>query len=200
VLKNRISILSICFLILLAGCKKNLSPIEVADKFWTGMKTNDTEMIKETLSRQSIQDLVKMEEILPVKEFNLTRTIIEGNHASVDTDVIIAADKPYQVPVETVLIKENNEWKVQYKVTVANISSGNQIAKIIGNIDELSEEFSEEMQQSMDEFKKAVPEMKRQINKAQEQFRKIIPQLQDKFEELIREIEESLEQPPADEK
>ena len=74
------------------------------------------------------------ENILPLDEIILGKTVIDGDSAWVDTTVTISGDKPYTLPIKTVLIRENKQWKVDYEATMKWVSKGSSVYSVISGI------------------------------------------------------------------
>jgi gas vesicle protein len=186
----------VCFVLLFSGCEDKLSPIEVSRLFWKGVELRDTTIIKKFISSDSQVNTSSTENILPVRDATFGRTVIEGDMAWVDTTVTIASEEPFTLPLTTTLVKENGYWKVNYNETIASVSSGSDIARIMGSIQDLSGKFADELDRSIGEMQKAIPEIKREIEQVEEKIKSRIPELKRRMEEFTRQLEEILKLPP----
>jgi chromosome segregation ATPase len=129
---------------------------------------------------------------LPLDEISLGKTIIDGEQAWVDTEVVIAGDDSFRLPLKTVLLKENKQWKVDYNATMHSISRGSSVARVLGSIANLSEKFSNELNRSLDEIQKIIPEVEEEIGKIEENISKKLPELRKRIEEILQQLEEAL--------
>jgi hypothetical protein len=87
------------------GCDEALYPIDVSEGFWRAVKDKDINAIEKYSTKDSLTGDELSENILPLDEIILGKTVIDGDEAWVDTTVTISADKPYTLPIKTVLIK-----------------------------------------------------------------------------------------------
>src|SRR5690606_26692720 len=122
-----------------------LTPIEVSQEFWTAIQNRDSQTVRKYITSNSAKGNDLTANILPVSSFTLGRTIIDKDHAWVDTTVEIASDKPFSLPIKTVLLQENEQWKVDYTATVASISSSSDVARILGNLNDLGIQFADKL-------------------------------------------------------
>ena len=178
--------------IILSGCVTNLSPIEVSEKFWTAVKNKDSTTVRRYISSNGNEKNELTENILPLDEISLGRTIIDGEEAWVDTEVVIAGDEPFRLPLKTVLLKENQQWKVDYDATVASITKGSSVARVMGSLADLSSQFAKELDRSLDEIQKTLPEVQREIEKIEDSVKQQLPELKERLEEIIKQLEEAL--------
>ncbi len=178
--------------LILTGCVVNLSPIEVSERFWTAVQDKDQRAIRKYVSSSTLEKDDLTEDILPLDEISLGRTVIDGEQAWVDTEVIISGDNPFNLPIKTVLLRENKQWKVDYDAPMHSISRGSSVARVLGSIANLSEKFSNELNRSLDEIQKIIPEVEEEIGKIEENVRKKLPELRKRIEEILQQLEEAL--------
>jgi len=179
----------------ISGCAASLSPMEVSEGFWKGIKEKDNAAVSRYVTAAS-QVALKQQDparnILPIKQFTLGRTVIEGDHAWIDTTVEVADDRPFHMSVQTVLQQENRQWKVDYNATVASITRNSDLGRVLGDIGKLSKQFTDQLNQSLDQAQKALPEIEREIGKIEGDLKQKLPELRQRMEELMRQLEESL--------
>ncbi len=183
--------------VMVSGCATNLSPIEVSQNFWTAVQNKDSQTIRKYITSASPRENDLTANILPVSNFTLGRTVIDKNQAWVDTTVEIAADDPFSLPIKTVLLQENEQWKVDYTATVASISSSSDVARILGNLNDLGIQFADKLNQSLGEIQKTLPEVQRELEKIEESMKQKLPELQQRMEEFMRQLEEALGNKPG---
>ncbi|HSR62587.1 MAG TPA: hypothetical protein VLN56_04195 [Gammaproteobacteria bacterium] len=181
-------------LVLLAsGCAAKLTPMQVSEKFWEAVKNKDTNAARHFVTEDARnRDLT--ENILPLEEVTLGRTVIDGEQAWVDTTVVISADKPFTLPLKTVLLQENERWKVDYDATVASVSKGSHAARVISGISDLSRQFTEELNRSMDDIQRSLPQLQKELEKLENNLREKLPELRQQMQEFLRQLEEALGQ------
>jgi len=183
--------------VVVSGCATSLSPIEVSQHFWTGVQNRDSQTIRKYITSDTPRDGDLTTNILPVSNFTLGRTIIDKDQAWVDTTVDIAGEEPFSLSIKTVLLQENQQWKVDYTATVASISSSSDVARILGNLNDLGIQFTDKLNQSLGEIQKTLPEVQRELEKIEESMKQKLPELQQRMEEFMRQLEEALGNKPG---
>jgi len=185
----------ISLLLVATGCAANPSPLEVSEGFWNGVKEQDAAAVSRYVTAASQESLKQQDparNILPIKQVTLGRTVIEGDHAWVDTTVEVAGDEPFHLSLRTVLQQENRQWKVDYNATVASITSDSAVGRVLGDLSVLSRQFTDQLNQSLEQAQKALPEIEREIGKIESELRQKLPELRQRMEELMRQLEEAL--------
>ncbi len=109
-------------LCMLSGCQSALSPTQTATAFWNAMKEGDLESVREYTTQES-QYLVTKQQHLEGVSFKTEEALIDGHNAKVAT-VITQKNKLNSnvLSFDTVLSKENNLWKVDYRQTINSLS------------------------------------------------------------------------------
>ena len=185
----------ICSVFFIPGCAANLSPMEVSDKFWTAVKNRDGQVISRYVtsgSRDSLNNHDLEQDILPINNVSFGKTVIDGEQAWVDTDVIIAGNDPFHLPLKTVLLMENRQWKVDYDKTVAAVSKSSSVARVLGELNNIGDQFNEKLNQSLDEIERTLPEVQKELEKIEDNMRERLPELRQRLEEFMRQLEEAL--------
>ena len=185
-------IISASTVILFTGCAANLTPLEVSDGFWTAVKSRDNQSIRKYVVSDSLNEDNLAGKLLQINSYTLGRTVIDQGQAWVDTTVEIAGSDPFKVPIKTVLLQENNQWKVDYTATIAPISSSSDVARFLGDLNELGIQFADKLNQSLGEMQKQLPEVQRELGKIEESLKQKLPELQQRMEEFMRQLEEAL--------
>jgi len=183
-------LLLICLFI--TGCDEVLYPIDVSEGFWRAVKNKDINAIKKYSTEDSLTGDELSENILPLDEIILGKTVIDGDGAWVDTTVTISADKPYTLPIKTVLIRENKQWKVDYQATMKWVSKGSSVYSVISSIKNMTEELAAELSQSMEDIQKAIPEIKKEVERIEESLLEHVPELKKQIEEFVKDLEEAI--------
>jgi len=182
----------ICLFI--TGCDEGLYPIDVSEKFWRAVKDKDTKVIQKYSTNSSLKGNGLGENILPLDEITLGKTVIDGDGAWVDTTVTISGDKPYTLPIKTILIRENKQWKVDYQATIKWVSNGSVVSNVINSIKNMSEELAKELNQSMEDIEKAIPEVKEEVEKLEESLLEHVPELKKQIKEFIEDIKDAIKE------
>ena len=192
-------IIALCALVLLlSACKGDLNPDQVADIFWTAAVNNNTPLMKRMCSSNSVGDTADFTRLHTVTAFTLGRIVIDGNRAEVETSLNIKeASRP--VSVTTYLMKENGKWRVDYGKTASFLTLNEQMTELIGGIEDLAEEFADEIEGSVEEFKeKALPAIKSQVEQLEKELQKKLPEIRQQIDEFLEELEQSIEESMPD--
>jgi uncharacterized protein YoxC len=182
----------ICLFI--TGCDEVLYPIDVAEGFWRAVKDKDINAIEKYSTKDSLTGDELSENILPLDEIVLGKTVIDGDGAWVDTTVTISGDKPYTLPIKTVLIRENKQWKVDYQATMKWVSKGSSVYSVISGIKNMTDELAEELSQSMEDIQKAIPEIKQEVERIEESLMEHVPELKKQVEEFVEDLEDAIKE------
>jgi hypothetical protein len=159
------------------------------------LKIRDGQTISRYVTSNSLESLKKQDlnkDILPINDVTLGKTVIDGEQAWVDTDVAIAGNNPFHLPIKTALLMENKQWKVDYDKTVASVSKTSSVARVLGELNNLGEQFTDKLNQSLDEIERTLPEVQRELEKIEENMRQKLPELRQRMEEFMRQLEEAL--------
>jgi len=191
--KITIQLIFLSFICLfITGCDEGLYPIDVSEGFWRAVKDKDINAIEKYSAEDSLTGAELSENILPLDEIVLGKTVINGDAAWVDTMVTISGDKPYTLPIQTVLIRENKQWKVDYQATMKWISKGSSVYSVINGIKNMSKALAEELNQSMKDIQKAIPEIKEEVERIEETLMEHVPELKKQVEEFVEDLEEAI--------
>lgn len=154
-------------ILLLISCANSNTPSKVADNFWKAVASKDVEAAKElvvegTMENTSFSKDAELEVVGIGKEAD-----IENEIANVDTEINVTnKDKTRSYKFETVLVKEDNLWKVDFDKTMSSM---------IG--------FS--MKQLEDSLKKAGKEMGEAVKEAGRAMGEAIEQAVDKTKDAM---------------
>jgi gas vesicle protein len=176
----------------MTGCSEGLYPVDVSEGFWRAVKNKDMQAIEKYSTEDSISGDELSENILPLDEIVLGKTVIDGDGAWVDTTVTISGDKPYTLPIKTVLIRENKQWKVDYQATMKWVSKGSSVYSVISGIKNMSEALAEELNQSMEDIQKVIPEIKEEVKEIEESLLEYVPELKKQIKEFVEDLEEAI--------
>lgn len=164
--------------ITISACQSEKTPLETAQIFWSAMVKNDLEQAKKYCTSQSRQFLVSSpQNKLKNAIFSYGKIIIDGNQASVETQ-IIQPDKK-NTSLTTFLVKEDKHWKVDYQRSVKNFSS-NIFREIFKSLNNLGETFNKQLEQQIPLIEKEIElfgqELKQQIDTIENKLNKSSPQ------------------------
>ena len=190
------------FLVLLSGCNQRHSPIEVSRAFWKAVQAGNAGAVKVLVTKKSRASVKTDGKALQIGQVQLGRTVIEGNVATVDTSLVVKSDHPVRVPLQTHLLREEGDWRVDYDATMASLEPGGSLAQALGTLGELGRIFSDKVQESMGDLQQRMPEIKRRIEEARGEIQRQLPEVRRQLEEMLEQLRKGLEQarpvePPA---
>lgn len=158
-------------LFMLSGCQTALSPEQTTATFWKAMAKGDLESARRHTTLET-QDLVTKQQNLEGSSLETGVIVIDGSNARVATVITLRKPESNKLsPFDTVLLKENDLWKVDYRQTLNNLSIlpfgevFNSLRAIGDAINKKLEQqipffenqiksFSEELIQQLDEFRR----------------------------------------------
>lgn len=160
-----------CLLMMLSGCQTVSTPEQVAEAFWEAMAEGNVESAQ-NYATQDTQHLVSKQRNLEDSTVTTGSVVIDGGKATVKTVLALQkTENDKKLTFDTVLLKENKAWKVDYQQTLNNLSIlpfgdlfkslkaiGDTINKELENqiplIEQQIRTFSEELIKQLDEFRR----------------------------------------------
>jgi hypothetical protein len=158
-MSRTLTTLSVLFLLSTGGCGAAGGPESVASGFWDAIMAGDKETAKKYATKNSIADL----ELEPpaageTRDIELGKAVESDAQASIPTTLITrTADQESRVPLNTILIKEDGSWKVDWNQTLASMLGG-MMGEMVKGMSEAMKTMSEEMGKSMEEMNKSFDE------------------------------------------
>lgn len=111
----------------LLGCSSSGDkPIEIAEQFWSAMEEQDIEKARsfateETAGSVTINEDAKDEEV----DIVFGEVSFEDDHAAVATTMITAGEEgEMKIEMETILVEEDDTWKVDVDKTFMSLFGG----------------------------------------------------------------------------
>lgn len=160
-------------LLILSGCQAT-TPEEVTTVFWEALLHGDIESAKKQATQET-QPLVSKQQPIESSSLRTGQITINGLNATVET-IITQNDKT--LSFNTVLFKENDHWKVDYRQTLINISN-EPFNGIIKSLQNLGEIFNKQLEQQMPLIEKEIEsfgeELKRQLDEFGRKLEKLNP-------------------------
>lgn len=188
------ALLLLCILIT-AACSQPRTPQDVAARFWKSIQAMDLNMLYKNVASDTVKKY-KLDDMPAIGRVFLGETMIEGDRAWVETAVEMRDRGNMEVPARTILVSQNNQWKVDYDATVQSLSFNNDIADLFSHMEELGDEFMESFNNVIDEYQKTVPEVERELKKLEENIKSQIPEMKKRLEGFARELDKAIKKPP----
>lgn len=151
---------------LLGGCSKFTglfgaaggNPIKIADKFWAATKTGNVEKIKPFVTKASMEHQMMQENAKPNEgEYTLGKANVDGNVATIPTKL---KDKQMDLDVQTILVKEGGNWKVDVNKTMMSMFSDDSMKELLKGLQDAGKKISEGLskpEETPEEPAKAAP-------------------------------------------
>jgi hypothetical protein len=165
-------------LFLLSGCQPVLTPEQVTTAFWEAMAEGNLGSARKYATRDT-QHLVTKQQNLEDATLKTGAVLIDGSNATVST--IMTLKKPENNKVlsfDTVLLKENDLWKVDYQRTLNNLSN-QPLGDIFKSLRAIGETINKELEQQVPLFEKQIKsfseELIRQLDEFRRQLEKSVP-------------------------
>ncbi|MCK9634712.1 MAG: DUF4878 domain-containing protein [Methylobacter tundripaludum] len=165
-------------LLLLSGCQAALTPEQVATAFWVAMAEGNLDSARE-YATQETRHLVTKQQNLEEATVKTGAILIDGSNATVAT--VMTLKKPEnrkELSFDTVLLKENDLWKVDYQRTLNNLSNL-PFGDIFKSLRAIGETINKELEQQIPLFEKQIKsfsdELIRQLDEFRRQLEKAAP-------------------------
>ena len=180
----------------LAACAAKPGPADVAAAFWNAIEAGNTRAVKRHVTAADAALLENLDDVLPISNAELSRIVIDGEKASVDTTVTVDGDKPLDFPLKTHLVLEGDDWKVDYRRTIDAVASAGKLAAMLSKVHEFGDALQEGIERSVDELEQALPKIEQELSRFEQQMKQRMPELRERLEEFTRELEEAIKRPP----
>ena len=184
---------------LTAACKPAAKPEEVTLMFWQAIQQDDLNSIKRLSNLENNDDYMELKDKIQLTSVQTGKIIIDGEKAEVET-TLESANSVSSYTVTSYLYQDNNEWRVDYKSTMSIFMIDQDVQALIKDIEILSEEFTKQIEGSVEDIKeKAVPKIRSKVQELEQELEKKIPEVRDKIYQFLEDLERSIELPPETE-
>lgn len=172
-----IGILSLLFLF--NGCQTTLSPEQTTTAFWKAMVNGELETARKYTTLETQDLVIKQENIMGASLEKTGVIVIDGPDAKVATMIMLKnheSNKP--LTFDTVLLKEDDVWKVDYQKTLTNLSIL-PFGEVINSLRAIGDVINKKLEQQIPLFENQVKslsdELIRQLNEFRHQLEKANP-------------------------
>jgi len=162
-------ILSLLFL--LSGCQSQLTPEQVTTLFWQAMATGNLDSAGK-YATQATRQLVSRQQNLEDATIKTGAVLIDGSNATVAT--VMTLKKPENGKVlsfDTVLLKEDDQWKVDYRRTLNNLSNL-PFGDIFKSLQGIGEAINKQLEQQVPLFEKQIKSFSEELTRQLDAFRR----------------------------
>lgn len=194
---SRNGVLALLIVSFLSACSPPADPRQVATEFWQAQLHGDADRTRHLVRESDAAKLDSGLTVLPIRAFELGRLRLDGDRAELDTRVTLAGDDALHVDVVTLLIREQDAWRVNYPDTVRDITTDSRLGKLITRVQELATRLGAGVNQSLEELKRALPKLESELSTIEKDIRGQVPELRRRLDELLRDLPQARPTPPA---
>lgn len=157
--------------LLLSGCQTALTPEQVTSAFWVAMAEGNLDSARE-YATQETQHLVTKQQNLEEATVKTGAILIDGSNATVATVMTLKkAENNNVLSFDTVLLKENDLWKVDYQRTLNNLSNL-PFGDIFKSLRAIGETINKELEQQIPLFEKQIKSFSEELIRQLDEFRR----------------------------
>lgn len=158
-------------LFLLSGCQTVSTPEQVTTEFWEAMADGDLDSARKYVTRDT-QYLVNRQQNLEDATVKTEAALIDGSNATVATFMTLKnPESNNALSFDTVLLRENNQWKVDYQQTLNNLSIL-PLGDIFRSLRAIGETFNQELKQQIPLFEKQIKSFSQELIRQLDEFRR----------------------------
>lgn len=158
-------------LFLLSGCQAALTPEQVTTAFWVAMAESNLGSARE-YATQGTQHLVTKQQNLEEATVKTGTILIDGSNATVATVMTLKKTQDNKaLSFDTVLLKENDLWKVDYQRTLNNLSNL-PFGDIFKSLQAIGETINKELEQQIPLFEKQIKSFSEELIRQLDEFRR----------------------------
>ncbi|MGR9014105.1 MAG: hypothetical protein ACU83U_10720 [Gammaproteobacteria bacterium] len=158
-------------LFLLGGCQAVLTPEQVTTAFWEAMAEGNLDSARKYATLET-QHLVIKQQNLEEATVKTGAILIDGSNATVVT--VMTLKKPENnkdLSFDTVLLKENDLWKVDYQRTLNNLSDL-PFGDVFKSLRAIGETINRELEQQIPLFEKQIKSFSEELIRQLDEFRR----------------------------
>jgi len=183
--------------LILTGCFGPKSPQDVTREFWEAVITQNVDNVIEYSTLVDASSYDTFNKNWYGYQLILGKIVIDANQANVETTFSkITSNNENQRKLNTYLIKQDGEWKVDY-VQTAKSMDADVFGQFLGQLDALGKNMSDTLKGSSNTFsiemKRLEDELKIFAQSTSDEANKIIEQHGAKLKKSIEELAESID-------
>ncbi len=161
----------ITLLLILSACQAALSPGQVTLAFWEAMAQGNLESARKHATKDT-QHLVIKQQNMEGASIKTGEVVIDGPNASVLTIMTLKKpDNKEPLSFNTVLLKENDLWKVDYLQTQNNISTL-PFGELFKSLQAIGDAVNKELEQRIPLLDKQIKSFSEELTRQLEEFRR----------------------------
>ena len=171
------------FLFFVTACQSTKTVEDITLAFWSAIAENDLELAEQYCSAKS-KPLLSSSHHSNFQNTTLSygKIVIDGNQATVETLIIPADDKQHSFT--TFLLKEGNNWKVDYQQSRKNLENSQLFVDLFKSLDTLSDTVNKQLEHQLPLIEKGIKSFeqafKQKIDDLEKELKKTFPQKEQK--------------------
>lgn len=183
-------------MLLLTGCLGPKTPQEVSKAFWYAVIENDASAVVKYSTLTTSQDFDGFGLDWHGYTPNWGRVIIDGDEASIVTKFSNPnAGSAEKRKCVTYLVRRNEVWKVDYKLTGSDLHGG-ALGALFGQLNQLGNELSKNIDTSIHELNLEMERLSRKLQDTTDTFSqqasKIIEKYAEDLQHIMRQLADSI--------
>lgn len=170
--KHRVPILTgiFCLLFLLGGCQTILTPEQTTTTFWKAMANGDLESARRYTTAETQYIVAKQKNIMGAS-LETGLIVIDDSNAKVATVITMRNPESNNVlSFDTVLFKEDETWKIDYRQTLNNLSTL-PFGEVINSLRAIGDVINKKMEQQIPFFENQIKSFSDQLIQQLDEFR-----------------------------
>lgn len=173
-----------CLLGLLSGCQTALSPTQTTTTFWKAMTEGDIESAREYATRET-QSIVTIQPNLKGASLKTEQVVIDGPNAKVETILTLREDENNKLlSFDTVLSKENDLWKVDYRQTTNSLSFL-PFGEVFNSLRAIGDVINKQLEQQLPLFENQIKSISEELIRQLDEFRRELENNNPSKEQLL---------------
>ena len=158
--KSPVIIAGLFCILLISGCQTGKSPEEVTALFWQTLAQGKIDNAKKHVTTES-QHLVNLQDIDTHSNIKTGIAVIQETGEGATVETTITRNKR-QVTFDTVLLKEEDAWKVDYLQTQMNVSMI-PFGEVVKSLQNLGDTFAKQLEQQLPQIQKEMESLGNQL-------------------------------------
>ena len=192
-----------------ASCSHTpLTPSQTVQHFWTALINGDLENAKHYSTAESKTIISELQKDFSAASVSFGKVNISSNQARIETTLSYKlsdkdTDRSSTTTFETVLDKQEENWKVNYVATKKSLEDSKRkkgISKLVDDLQKLGRDVSGKLDGVIRNWEEVTPEIKKDLedlgNSVQKQLQESIdkhgPEIQKKLQEFTDSIDDAL--------
>ena len=162
-------------LFLLSGCHAILTPEQVTMVFWEAMAEGNIDSARK-YATQETQHLMTKQQNLEDATVKTGVILIDGSNATVATVITLQKhENNKDLSFDTVLLKENDLWKIDYQRTLNNLSI-QPFGDVFKSLRAIGETINKELEQQIPLFEQQIKSFSEELIRQLDEFRRQLEQ------------------------